>query len=210
MVGITSARWGGIERWSPTLFLIGGVLLLGHAALAGVRVFTEMATPPDVFVTAGHCLALVGLLGLLPVLESGTPRLARAAGLVTVIALGGWSVMTLTQVLALAGVVTSIGTALPGSFVLTTLGATILAYGLSGVGTLRRDTWPPRVGVLVLAPGGLITAVGIVPRFTGGTALDSLVLGGGLAASMLTLGYTLRTWNGRNAPTTSVETGVPG
>lgn len=210
MVGITSSRWGVVERWSPTLFLIGGVLLLGHAALAGIRVFTAITTPPDVFVTAGHCIALVGLLGLLPVVESRMPRLARVASLVTVIALGSWFIMTLTQVLALAGLVASIEAALPGYFILTVLASTILTYGLVGVGALRVGTRSRRVGLLVLAPGALTTAVGIAPALTGGTALDSLVIGGGLAVSMLALGYTLRTWDGRYDHTTGVETGVPG
>ena len=85
-----------------------------------------------------------------------------------------------------------------------------VVVALFGVGALRVDTRSPRVGLLVLAPGGLTTAVAIVPVFTGGTALDGLVIGGGLAVATMALGYTLRTWDGRDTHTTGVETGVLG
>lgn len=201
MVSFVASGWGSVERWSPSLFLVGGVLLLGHATVAGVRAFTDLATPPDVFAATGHFVALVGLLGLVPVLEGRTIGRGRVAITVALVALGSWFVMALTQFLAFAGVVSSIETALPGVFFLIVLGSTVLTYGLFGVAALRVDTRSHTVGLLVLAPGGLTAALVVVPAVTGGTALDSLVIGGGLAVSMLALGDTLLTWRVRHERT---------
>ena len=33
------------EQWSPTLFLVGGVLLIGHAVISGLHALIDMATP---------------------------------------------------------------------------------------------------------------------------------------------------------------------
>ena len=188
------SEWGSIERWSPTLFLVGGALLVGHAAMSGIHAFTEGATPPDVFVTTGHLVALVGLLGLYPEIITRTPRVARAGGAVAVVALVSWFVMTVTRFFELAGVISSLGDALPEPFFIVVLASTILTYVLFGIATIRVDSsWT--VGLLVLAPGALTAALVIDSALTGVTDLDGVFIGGGLALSMLALGYTLRTWD---------------
>ena len=194
MVSDTTSKWGSIERWSPTLFLVGGALLVGHAAMSGIHAFTEVATPPDVFVTTGHLVALVGLLGLYPGIITRTPRVARAGGAVAVVALVSWFVMTVTRFFELTGVISSLGDALPEPFFIVVLASTILTYVLFGIATIRVDSsWT--VGLLVLAPGALTAALVVDSALTGVTDLDGVFIGGGLALSMLALGYTLRTWD---------------
>lgn len=197
MTRLNVSHWGWVEQWGSRLFLLGGVLMLGHATMSGIRAFTGLATPPDAFVTAGHFVALVGLLGLYPAVLDRTPTVARAAGSVLVVALASWFVMTVTQLLALAGVVASLEAVLPSSFVVVVLASTILTYGLFGVATLRVDTWSRRVGVLVLTPGALTGALVVRSVIEWANPVGGVVIGGGLALSMLALGYSLRTIDDR-------------
>lgn len=197
-------RWNSVDRWGPTLFLISGTLLVGHAVLSGIHAVTTVATPPDVFVTTGHFVALIGLFGLYPALASRVPTMARVAGGVSVVALSSWFVMTVTQFLALVGVVASLGAALPEPFFAVVLASTILTYGLFGVAALRVDEGSRKVGLLVLAPAVLTALLVVDSATTGVTALDGVFIGGGLALSMLSLGYTLRTWEVPNEQPTPV------
>lgn len=162
--------------------------------MSTVHAFTEIATPPDVFVTTGHFVALVGLLGLYPVLADGTRRLVRAAAAGGAVALVSWFVMTVVRFFELVGIVPSLGDALPEAFFVVVLASTVLTYGLFGVATLRIDSsWT--VGLLVLVPGFLIAVLVIDSALTGVSALDGVFISGGLALSILALGYTLRTWD---------------
>ena len=194
MSSVHTSRWGSVEQWSPTLFLVGGGLLVGHVAMSAVHAFTAVTTPPDAFVTTGHFVALVGLLGLYPVLANGMRRLARAAGAAGAVALVSWFVMTVTRLVELAGIVSSLGDALPEPFFIVVLASTIFTYVLFGVATLRVDS-SRTVGLLVLVPGLLTAALVVDSALTGVSALDGVFIGGGLALSMLALGYTLRTWD---------------
>lgn len=211
MVGGTNTHWDAVEQWSPTLFLVGGALLVGHAAVQGIKAFTGLVPPPDVFVTTGHLVALVGLFGLYPVLVDRTPRLARAAVAVAAIPLVGWVVMTVAQLLTVAGMVSSLTGALPGGLLVLVPVSTILTYGLFGVATLRVGEGSWTVGLLVLAPGILIVVLLVDSASTGVSTLDGFLVGSGLALSMLTLGYRLRTWDrptGQAAPTGDATAGI--
>lgn len=210
MLRHTDTRWDLIERWCPTLFLVGGVLLVGHAAVMGIRAFTELATPPDVFVMAGHLIALVGLLGLSPALVERSPRLVWGATVVAAITLAGWAVMTGVRFLAVVGIAPSLSEVFPGVFFVLVLAAMVLTYALFGVATLRADEQSRIVGLLVLAPGALLLVLIVDSALTGASAVDGVVIGGGLALSMLTLGYSLRTWRrplNRGAPAGQQPTG---
>lgn len=192
-------HWDSVEQWSPTLFLVGGALLVGHAAVKGIKAFTDLAPPPDVFVTTGHLIALVGLVGLYPVLVDRTPRVARAAVAVAVVPIVGWGVMTVARLLAVAGTVSSLNHVLPGALIVLVVGSTILTYGLFGAATLRAGEDSRIVGILVLAPAALFIMLLVDAATTGASALDGVFIGGGLALSMMALGYRLRTWDHRTA-----------
>jgi hypothetical protein len=205
MGGLRPSGWRSIERWSSTLFFLGGVSMLGHAALAGVRAFTDVSTPPDAFVTVGHLLALVGLLGCYPLVADAAPTGPRGTIAVTTMAIGSWVVMTLAQFLVVAGVVASIDAVLPAAFFPLVLASTIATYGVFGVGALRLDGSTRFVGALVLAPGMLLVVLVVVTAMGGGTARNGALVGGGLALSMLSLGYALRTVAPRGATAPLVD-----
>ena len=190
----TVFHWELLERWSPTLFLVGGSLLVGHTAMLGVQAFSNLTTPPDVFGPTGHLVALVGLLGLYPTLADRTPTVMRVAGAVAAVALVSWAVMSLTRFLAVGGIVSSVSEALPGIFPIIVFASTILTYLLFGVATVRTDDSSRTVGLLVLAPGVLVLVALVSSAVAGVTALGGVLIGGGLALSVLALGYTLRTW----------------
>lgn len=203
-------HWNAVEQWSPTLFLVGGGLVITHATVQGIEAFTAMTTPPDVFVTTGHLVALVGLLGLYPVLVDRTPRLARVAGAVATVPLAGWVVMTGTKVLTVAGVVSSISDALPGAVVMLVLVSTTLTYVLFGVATLRVGGESRPVGLLVLAPAALFVVLLVAYAVMVMSASLGVIIGGGFGLSMLALGYRLRSWDRpteHTAPTTDATAG---
>jgi len=183
------------EQWSPALFLVGGALVTTHATIQAINAFTAMTTPPDVFVTTGHLVALVGLLGLYPVLVDRTPRLARVAGAVATVAIAGWSIMTVTQFLTVAGVVSSMTDVLPGALVVVVLASITLTYVLFGVGTLRLGGESRTVGLLVLAPAALFVVLLVAYAGMGVSAGLGVSIGGGFALSMLALGARLRSWD---------------
>lgn len=194
MVNGNNTLWDSVEQWSPTLFLIGGALLVGHAAVQGIKTFTALAPPPDVFVTTGHLAALVGLVGLYPVILDRMPKLSRAAVAVIVVPLVGWLVMTVTQFLAVAGIVSSLADALPETVIMLVLVSTILTYVLFGVATLRVGEGSRIVGLLVFVPAALFVVSFVASAITGASDLIGFIFGAGFALSMLALGYQLRSW----------------
>lgn len=188
-------HWHSTERWSPTLFLLGGMLLAGHAAVQGIEAFTDLSPPPDVFVTVGHLVALLGLVGLYPALVDQTPITARVGAVAATIPLVGWVAMTVAQLIAVAGAAASLNEILPGAVIMLVVVSTVFTYLLFGIAGLRVDKNSMTIGALVLAPGVLIVALLVDAAVTGSSAIDGFVIGGGLAVSMLALGYRLRTWN---------------
>lgn len=208
MVTASTDRWESLERWSPILFIAGGSGVVTHAALMGIEAFTALSTPPDVFAATGHLVALVGLLGLYPGLSERTPRLARLAVAVAAAPIAGWVVMTVSQLLVVAGVWPSLNAALPGVFFVALLAASILTYGLFGAAALRGGRSSRTVGLLVVTPGALMAVLLLDSVVTGATALDGLVLGGGMALAMLALGVRLRTWPATAGSASQAEVAV--
>ena len=189
------SQWNSLERWTPTLFLIGGSLLLGHAAMLGVRAVSELTVPPDPFGPAGHLVALVGLLGLYPALVDRKPAMVPAAGIAAGVALVSWGVMSITRLLAVVGIVPSVSDLLPGVFFVLLFASTVFTYVLFSVAAGRTDDIPWTVGLLILAPAVLLVVVLVDSAVTGVSDLEGVVIGTGLALSMLALGYSLRTWD---------------
>lgn len=196
MVARNQRRWRTLERLSPTLFLLGGAGVITHAAIQALEAFTEVNPPADVFVTAGHLLALAGLLGLYPALRGRTPRLATAGLAATGLGVAGWIVMTAAQLLSVAGAVGSLTALFPGAFFVGVIAVTILAYTLVGAAALHADAGATLDGLLVLAPAALLLALLGKSVVAGVGAADGAVIGGGLAFSMLALGVRLQSWPG--------------
>lgn len=167
---------------------------MGHATMLGIEAFSNLTPPADVFGPTGHLVALLGLVGLYPVLADRTPMVARVASAVVTVGLMSWAVMVVTRFLAVAGIISAVSNVLPGVFFLFLFATTILAYVLFGGAILRVGEGSRIVGILVLAPGILILVALVGSAIARVTALEGLIIGGGLTLSMLTLGHILRTW----------------
>lgn len=185
-------RVASLERWSPTLFLVGGGLVLGHAAVRGIEAFTPTAPPPDVFGPLGYLLALVGLLGLYPALVDRTPTVARVAAVVALVPLVGWAAISIATLAGAAGV---LGTSLPGlfgGFFLVHMAALFLTYVLFGVASLRAGVHARTVGVLLLVPPVLLVSLMAGAAVIGGSTIGAFVIGSLQAVVHLSIGGLLR------------------
>lgn len=210
MARVTTPRWSTLERWSPTLFVVGGCLLVGHAAVLGMQAFSNLTVPPDVVGPAGHLVALLGLLGLSPALVERAPGTARVAGVVTAVALVGWVLLAVTRLLAVAGLVSPRSEVLPGAVFGLVFVSTVLAYGLFGAATLREGERSTLVGALVLAPAALLVVALVLSAVSAVSDAVGVVVAVGLAASVLALGRALRTRDepvDRDVPASDVTTG---
>jgi hypothetical protein len=185
-------QWKSLERSSPTLFLLGGGLIIGHAAVNGIEAFSEMAAPTDVFGPAGYLLAVVGLWGLYPVLVDRAPKLARVAGAVAAVSLTGWVVITISTLGEVAGVLSSGSEFLPGAFFLTHITSVMLTYVLFGAASLRAGVRSRTVGILLLMPPLLIAGMLAGATVFGNSAVGSFVIGSAQAIVHLSIGATLR------------------
>lgn len=181
-----------LERWSPTLFLIGGALVVGHAAVRGIEAFTDLAPPPDVFGPPGYLLALAGLLGLYPALVARTPRLVRVAAGVATVPLAGWAVLTAGTLAEALGLLT-LAAVLPGAVYVVHLTILILTYTLFAVATLRAGVHTRGLGLLLLVPPLLMGALLVGAVTMANPVVGAFVIGSGQAAVHLAIGGILRT-----------------
>jgi hypothetical protein len=181
-----------LERWSSTLFLIAGVLVVGHATLLGVQAFTEMTTPPDLFAPLGHLVALVGLFGLYPALVDRSPTLTRAAAAVAAVPAVGWLVVSAAQVSELAGVLSPPTGVLPGVVFPVVIISTVLTYVLFGVTSFRTGVRSRTVARRLLVPAGLFGGLIVSIAVVGASALVGFLFTGGLVVAYLAIGQSLR------------------
>lgn len=192
MVTGSTQRLESLARWSPTLFLAGGGLVVGHAAVRGVEAFTTNAPPPDVFGPAGYLLAVVGLLGLYPALEEQVPRLARAAAAVAAVPLVGWVAILAVTAGEVVGAVPAGMGAFPGAAFAVHLGTLLLAYVLFGVAALRAGVHPRAVGGLLLAAPALWLAMVVGAAVVPDSVVGPFLVGGAQVLVHLGIGATLR------------------
>lgn len=190
-----------LESWSPTAFLLAGVLLLGFVVLSGITAFTEvLAGVNRALVGAavvgsgflGLIVAVVGLLGLYPRLREPAPRLSRA-GL-------GALLGALTGILVVIGTIAVVGppeapgdvpSFVPPIFILSGV-LIMLGYALFAAASLRTSTPSRRIGLLLAVPAvvllwhyAALAAFGSQHVFE---VLDYTVI----SSTFLAIGYLLR------------------
>lgn len=201
-----------VPRWSPALFLFAGVLLVGYAALNGIAAATEAAytTVEDAVGPAGFALGFVGALGLYPVVADRSPILARAGAVCLGLGLVGFSAITMNGLAMIAGVESVV----PSSgLLLLVVAGMVPGYLLFGVASHRTDADSQTVGLLLLGPAAVFTAMLFQPLvyewfgvFSETTmAWSNFAISAGQAATHLAIGYTLWTSgtpDGRAASTT--------
>ena len=202
-------HWNSLERWSPTLFLIGGVLVIGHAAIRGVEAFTDLAPPPDVFGPLGYLLVFLGLLGLCRTLLEQTPKMARLYTAVTAITLVGWIVILAVTLAEVAGLLSLQSSILPGGFYIVHILMVVLTYVMVGVSSLHAGVHSRTTGFLLLLPALLFAALMVGSAVSGTFAIGSFVIGTAQALAHLAIGEVLRasSLDGSQTPSGDTATG---
>ncbi|MFC7230431.1 hypothetical protein ACFQMM_01900 [Saliphagus sp. GCM10025308] len=144
-----TSRWGTLEQWSPTLFIVGFALELVFAVNHGLAYLVEAISFIDWLyptVLLGRLAVLLGLAGLSVRVVNTNPRFGKLSrGVVSVAALFTVGLLALS-VLDIVGVTTSI----IAVFGIGTVILTILTFLLFGVAGLRTDAYPAVVGALLL------------------------------------------------------------
>jgi len=189
MVTVDDSHEKALAKWSPMLFLIGGVFQIGHALIMSMKAFTEIATPPEIFASVGQLLVFAGLLGVYFTLVDETPRLVRAGGLCVALGVAGFTAITVGTLAEFGGIDP------PGWFgVFTLFGIVGIVPGffLFGAATLRADAHSRTVGLLLIAPALVFLALIATVLIFGTSPPTGLVMGSGLALTYLAIGYSLR------------------
>lgn len=186
-----------LERWSPTLFLVAGVVLVVYSAFHGLEAFFDMDYPmvrDDIVRPIGYILGFAAVLGLYPKLASRSPRLARLGAVFTALAVVGWFIsgfLAPTRGLAMhLGVETPAWLSAFG--ILIALGF-LVGLPSFGVASLRTDVYSRTVSLLLLAP--IIVMAANFAIVGGGytSPLARFVVSSGDALIILAIGLALRT-----------------
>jgi hypothetical protein len=192
MESTQSPYWRALERRTPTLFLVGSGLLVGHAVIRGLRAFTDVSAPPDAFGPAGFFLVFVGLFGLYPALADRAPWLAMAGALLAAVPAIDYALILLFGFGEMAGVTPRLLDIAPDAIFLPIhQGSIILAYGVSGLAVLRTDAYPRSVGVLLLALPALMLAMAVSIALVPNGAAVGFFGGCGMVVIHFALGYSL-------------------
>jgi hypothetical protein len=142
MVPISAKHWNWLEARSPTLFLVGGALLVGYAAVFGTVAFADPVVEQNVF-KIGYVFGFLGLLGLYPTLTGRSPRLARVGGVAAALGLVAISAFTTNDIAVLADLVSDGNPAWYIFFIPLALIGFLVGYLAFGVASLRSDVFPP-------------------------------------------------------------------
>lgn len=185
------SHWNLLERWSPTLFLVSGSILVIYAIFMGLWAFTDLV-PEGHGLEIGYVLGFLGLLGLYPSLAQRSPWLARVGAVAAGCGVFAILYVSVNDFVHLAGLMSE---NLPGwQFLrLLPLVGFILGYLSIGIASLRSDAYPQSVGFLLLLPG-IITILMLVLIATGhASGLQVFVVSAGEAMAHLAIGATLQT-----------------
>lgn len=191
--GPRSART--LETRSSSFFLVAGGFFCLFAGFWGAFAFTAMNSEAvqNVVGPLGWAAAFVGLLGLYGRLAEEALRVSLVAASFAGLGFAGAVVTVLGNFALLLDVVGELPEWFAVLQLLLLLGI-VLGFFSYAVATLRSDTVPRRVGILLLVPAGLFL-LNIIRVATLGSTTPiwaPSVLGAGQALALLGIGYTLR------------------
>jgi hypothetical protein len=136
-------------------------------------------------------VALLGLIGLCSGLADRSPRVARAGGGFAVLGVAGFTLTFLLGLTEFAGIRTP---AWINAAQLLNIVAIVLGFLLVGIASLRTDSHPWPLGVLLFVPaitfGVNVARVAVLGRWTPSWAPG--LLWSLQAVAVLAIGYTLR------------------
>lgn len=152
-----------LERWTPTLYLVAGTVLILFPTNTALKTFTGTSYPVvgEIVAPAGFLIGVFGLLGLYPALADRTPRLARVAGVIAALSAADWGLIILKNAAIMTGLLPEIGalTAVTGIVAVST---TMLSYGIFGVAGVRTGVYQPWVRRLMMLEGLVFIHVFII------------------------------------------------
>lgn len=183
-----------LERWTPMLFVVGGVIVIGFAALEAVASFTDTSYPRVRNVlTIGYVLGFVGLVGLYPAFADRHPWLARAGAASGALGAAGFTLNVIVSLGQLAGLVAG-GTPswVLGVVVLTVSLGMLVGYLSFAIASYRTPEYSQTLAILLAVPG-VIYAVIFVGTVTVGVDQLAFVLSTGEALGIIGVGLRLRT-----------------
>lgn len=193
MAGLSSANWSTLEDWSPTIYLVAGLVLVVYVSLLGYQAFVDPTVnfhdnEAGIVGPVGFAIGFIGLLGLTPAVSEGRPRLAKAGGILAGLGVFGWTMI------AISGIAGQVGVELPTAFqalgFLGMLGMTG-GYAVYGIGILMANMSSRILGTLLLAPPALFVLLVIGNVATGGIAIGGVFISSGFCLTHLALGRVL-------------------
>lgn len=205
MVSRSTQWWEWFERWSATLFLAAGVLVVVFAATEAARVFADRTSMAlrAIGGPGGFILAFLGLLGLYPGMATRTPRLARIGAVFAALGAVGFGVSIVATIGEFAGVLPAQPVWTPAYLALIFSG-TLIGFTAIAVAIFQTDVYSQRVGLLLLV---LPVSFLVVLAFNLGLPdWVAPVVASVQALSLLALGYVHRTEDGPTEQATSLDT----
>lgn len=193
--------WRSLNRWSSTLFLVGGVLALIFAARKPVQILMDTGYGNVGFLfLSGYLLAFIGLFGLYPQLARQKRWLAGVGAVGACLGMVGFAGSVFVIGMDLAGFFPENPPVWLNTVPLSIIGM-IVGYLAFGVASLRSDTYARLLGLLLLVPG-LLFGFSVIVDLAPGFDQWRFLFGVGQAVSFLAIGYVLRT-QGREASRSS-------
>lgn len=193
---------GWLARRRSSLFLGGGLFVVGFAAGFVVEATTGRAVPESVLGGVGFTLGFLGLLGCYPSIAERRPRLATLTGALAVLGAVGFAV---TVVTGLAEVAPFVVPAWLESLVVLNILGLLVGFTAAGYAVLTSGAGSRRLGLLLLAPAGIFAVNFVRVLLRGGPGSETIlpevsaVLAAGQALALLGIGLTLRTEDGTSA-----------
>lgn len=190
-----SGVWKSLQQWSPTAFLIGGLLLGVDAAwlAANISMGAEnYLLTGQVVVGIGWTVALLGLLGLYPVLSDRSRWLSLAGAISAVIGVVTFAVNAIVAFVDVSGIVAGIYEPIGAFFLPGVVIGTVLGFVAFSVAAFRTQVYSFAFGVLLLVLP-IIELFNILRIFAGYTS-ETVTLGFVIvtALSLIVIGYYLR------------------
>lgn len=201
----TTQVWEALERWSPTAFVVAGVMFAAAAAVVVVAILAggwgRLALVAEACMGAGWISGLVGLLGLYPALADRSRWLARASAVFAGIGLVAFAVLVVVSLAAFTAGSRPDTFPVPQAVILPgMLSGTVLAFVSFSIASLRSDVHSRIASILLLVPTALfLTNAFVLPMFVeptqSGLAQPEVALGfaSAVALAMLAIGSRLRT-----------------
>lgn len=192
MISFSTHQQERIERWSPILFIVGGLLVVIFAAANWANWLTDAnyQTVGSIAGPAGFVLGFVALLGLSLEVANRAPRLARVGAIFAVLGAVGFLVSILATLGEVAGVLPAQPAWAPAYLALI-FGGSLIGFPAFAAAILRTGVYSRTLGYLLLAPPLLFVAV-LVFNGLGLPEWTAPVIASAHALSLLAIGYVLR------------------